>query len=277
MLNQLYLLGALVRMVGKCAGSCCVLGGPECWGPLQRVKDALKWVPLAGQSSSVDSLTLWPVAGLSVAALHCGGHQVAPMAPHALMHGVQVPLSVRADHLSISRARSTAPGTLPGKNTTLILRRSATTVSKHPRVLTRPQSPTCHVTCVGQDAISQRWTVCGRRRWAQDNSSIFMPLESAQVTSLVCSPDPHVTEHYRHKLLHQLHISLLQMCSINSFHNSPRSNQPHDTLDTRACCTSAKRVGPQHRRHKRRPQRHEGQRNRGTRTPLCAPESPRRR
>lgn len=84
----------------------------------QRVKDALMWVPLAGQSSNVDSLTLWPVAGLSVAALHCGGHQVAV----ALMHGVQVPLSVRADHLSISRARSTAPRTLPGTDTTLILR-----------------------------------------------------------------------------------------------------------------------------------------------------------
>lgn len=44
-------------------------------------------------------LTLWSEAGLSVAALHCGGHRVAAA---ALMHGVQVPLSVRADHLPIS-------------------------------------------------------------------------------------------------------------------------------------------------------------------------------
>lgn len=131
--------------------------------------------------------------------------------------------------------------------------------------------------CVGQDAISQRWTGCGRRRWAQDNSSTFLPLESTQVTSLVCSPDPHVTEHCRHRVLHQLHISIVQTCSTNPFHNSPRSNQPHDSLDTCACCMSAKRAGPQHRRHKRRPQRHGGQRNPGRRTPRCAPESPPRR
>lgn len=64
------------------------------------------------------SLTLWPVAGLSVAALHRGGHQGAA----ALMHGVQLPLRVRADHLPIPRAGSTAPRTLPGKDTALILR-----------------------------------------------------------------------------------------------------------------------------------------------------------
>lgn len=58
-------------------------------------------------------LTLWPVARLSVAALRRGGHGAAAAA--ALMHGVQVPLSVRADHLPISRAGATAPGTLRGK------------------------------------------------------------------------------------------------------------------------------------------------------------------
>lgn len=31
--GQRYLWGA---PVGRCAGSCCVLGGPECWGPLHR-------------------------------------------------------------------------------------------------------------------------------------------------------------------------------------------------------------------------------------------------
>lgn len=53
-------------------------------------------------------LTLGSVAGLSVAALHGGGHGLAA----ALVHGVQVPLSVRADHLPVSRAGSAAPGTL---------------------------------------------------------------------------------------------------------------------------------------------------------------------
>lgn len=74
---------------------------------------------------------------------------------------------------------------------------SAATAPAPPRVLTRPQSPTCHLTRAGQGAASQRWTACGRRRWAQDSSSSFAPLESTQVTSLVCSPDPQVTEHCR--------------------------------------------------------------------------------
>lgn len=159
----------------------------------QRVRDALMWLPLAGQSSKEDSLTLRPVAGLGVAALRCGGHRVAA----ALMHGVQVPLRVRADHLPISRAGSTAPRTLRIRCSLNCESKSAAAASKRPHVLTRPQSPTCHVMRVGQDAVSQRWTVCGRRRWPQDSSSIFMPLESTQVTSLVCSPDPHVTEHYK--------------------------------------------------------------------------------
>lgn len=34
MLNQLYLLQVLVHTVGKWSGSCCVLVGPGCWGPL---------------------------------------------------------------------------------------------------------------------------------------------------------------------------------------------------------------------------------------------------
>lgn len=53
-------------------------------------------------------LTLGSVAGLSVATFHCGGHGVAA----TLMHGVQVPLPVRADHLPVSRAGATAPRAL---------------------------------------------------------------------------------------------------------------------------------------------------------------------
>lgn len=80
--------------------------------------------------------------------------------------------------------------------------KSATTTSPHPHILTKPQSPTCHVIWAGQATISQRRTVCGRSRLLQDNSSAFIPPESTQVTSLVCSPEPQVTEHYRHKVLH---------------------------------------------------------------------------
>lgn len=143
-------------------------------------------------------LTLWSVAGLSVAALHCGGHGVAA----ALLHGVQVPLSVRADHLPISRAGSAAPRTLQKTCGVTSEAKSATTTSPHPHILTKPQSPTCHVIWAGQATLSQRWTVCGRSRLLQDNSSTFIPPESTQVTSLVCSPEPQVTEHYRHKALH---------------------------------------------------------------------------
>lgn len=151
--------------------------------------------------------------------------------------------------------------------------RSGTTAPDPPRVLTRPQSPTCHLTRVGQGAASQRWTACGRRRWAQDSWSSFTPLESTQVTSLVCSPEPQVTEHCRQSLTSTPRLHL-QTCWLR---NSPRSSQPRGTPDTCACCTSAKRAGPRHRRHKRRPQRRGGQRNRGRRTPPCAPGSPPRR
>lgn len=53
-------------------------------------------------------LTLWAVAGLGVAALHCGGFGVG----EAVFSRVQVPVLVRADHLSVSRAGATARGAL---------------------------------------------------------------------------------------------------------------------------------------------------------------------
>lgn len=65
---------------------------------------------LTGPSPDAGSLTLTlgTVAGLAVAALHCGGFGVGA----TLVHVVQVALLVRADHLPLSRTRSTAPGAL---------------------------------------------------------------------------------------------------------------------------------------------------------------------
>lgn len=83
-------------------------------------------------------------------------------------------------------------------------RKSAPTSSRQPCILTKPQSPTCHVIGAGQAAISQRCTLCGRSRVLQDNSSIFIPPEPTQVTSLVCSPEPQVTEHYGHKVFNSI-------------------------------------------------------------------------
>lgn len=110
MLKQLYLSQVLVRKAGKWSGSCCVPGGPECWGPLRREQADSVMKRLKCQRSKVDSfmLTLVSLAGLSVAALHCGGHGLAA----ALLHGEQVPPSVRADHLPVSRAGSAAARTL---------------------------------------------------------------------------------------------------------------------------------------------------------------------
>lgn len=95
-------------------------------------------------------------------------------------------------------------------------RKSDETTTSHPYVLTKPQSPTCHVICAGQAAISQRWAVCGRSRLLQDNSFIFIPPESTQVTSLVCSPEPQVTEHYRHKVLYLTRCFHLVQTNFNN-------------------------------------------------------------
>lgn len=65
--------------------------------------------------------------------------------------------------------------------------------------LTRPHSPTCQLICLGQAAISQDRMAAGRNKALQDVSSSFIPPEPTQVTSLVCSPEPQVTEHCRHK------------------------------------------------------------------------------
>ena len=63
--------------------------------------------------------------------------------------------------------------------------------------LTSPHSPTCQLICFGQAAISQGWTADGRSRVLQAVSSSLIPPEPTQVTSLVCSPEPQVTEHCR--------------------------------------------------------------------------------
>lgn len=54
------------------------------------------------------ALTLWAVAGLGVTALHSGGSGVGA----ALVHMVQVPVLVRADHLALTRAGAAAHGAL---------------------------------------------------------------------------------------------------------------------------------------------------------------------
>lgn len=187
-----------MRMVGKRAGSCCVLGGPECWGPLHREGRRLLCGGVLEQVGAATRLTH------SVA---CGRAECCSAPPWGASGGrcthawgtASSPGPSRSPPDSESRIHS-SENTAGQRYSLDSERTSAATAGKHPPVLTRPQSPTCHVMSVGQDAISQRWTVCGRRRWAQDSSSLFPPLESTQVTSLVCSPDPHVTEHCRHKV-----------------------------------------------------------------------------
>lgn len=58
MLNQLYLLQLLVHKVEKWCGSCCVLVGPECWGPLhgERAQSVIK--SFKCQRSIMDSFKL---------------------------------------------------------------------------------------------------------------------------------------------------------------------------------------------------------------------------
>lgn len=58
-------------------------------------------------------LTRWSVAGLRVATFHCG----RPKVGGALLLRVQVPIQVRASHLSIPRARAAATRALEEENT----------------------------------------------------------------------------------------------------------------------------------------------------------------
>jgi len=157
-------------------------------------------------------LTLWTVAGLGVAALHRGWFRVGV----ALVHRVQVPLLVWADHLALSGARGTALGALQEKrhrnppmrlffsnrgHSSQILWKIHSFISVCLQVcipLTSPHSPTCQWICFGQVDISQGWTADGRSRVLQDDSSSIIPADPTQVTSLVCSPEPQVTEHCKH-------------------------------------------------------------------------------
>lgn len=63
------------------------------------------------------------------------------------------------------------------------------------RLLTSPHAPTCQLICFGQADTSQGWTASGRSKVLQNASSSRAPSEPTQVTSLVCSPDPQLTEH----------------------------------------------------------------------------------
>lgn len=145
-------------------------------------------------------LTRWSVAGLRVATFHCGRPEVGG----ALLLRVQVPIQVRASHLSIPRAGAAATRALEEENTHTRARDLRSQTARLP-VLPRPlcglaaltsrHSPACQLVCGGQAAIWQVWIASGRGKLLQKVSSSFRPRAPTQVTSLVCSPEPQVTEH----------------------------------------------------------------------------------
>lgn len=61
--------------------------------------------------------------------------------------------------------------------------------------LTNPHSLIRQLISTEQAAILQVRTATGRAKALQDVSSSLIPPEPTQVTSLVCSPVPQVTEH----------------------------------------------------------------------------------
>lgn len=98
-------------------------------------------------------LTLWPVAGLGVAALHCGGFGVGV----TLAHRVQVPLSVWADHLPLAWAGATTLSALEEKRREIITNINCTNKVEWPCVV-------C-VCCPRSPVPSLRrasWSVSGR-------------------------------------------------------------------------------------------------------------------
>lgn len=142
------------------------------------------------------SLTCWSVAGLRVATFHCG----RPKVGGASLLRVQVPIGVRAGHLSIPRAGAAAARALKEENTHDVQSQTARFPALPrplcgPAALTSRHSPACQLVCSGQSAIWQVWMASGRSKPLQKVSSSFRPRAPTQVTSLVCSPEPQVTEH----------------------------------------------------------------------------------
>lgn len=74
-------------------------------------------------------------------------------------------------------------------------RRCRLTIGVVEASLTSPHSPTCQLIRLAQAVIWQDWRSMGRDKLLQKVSSSFTPPAPTQVTALVCSPEPQVTEH----------------------------------------------------------------------------------
>lgn len=141
-----------------------------------------------------DQQTLRAVAGLPVAALHRGGAGLRA----TLVHGVEVPLLVGADHLALPGAGAAALGTLRRRKDGPSAASRTPPETDVPSELTSPHGPTCQRICLGQAGISHVCTAGGRSKARQEESCRVKPSDPTQVTVLVCSPEPQLTEHCNH-------------------------------------------------------------------------------